>query len=89
MCVRNSPTFPRMFARTATRAVSKPSSLRLVGRDRRRGFATHVNSAPIRVAAVDHGQATTSVTFVLKAGSRYETKAGAAHALKNFAFKVS
>jgi hypothetical protein len=32
--------------------------------------------------------ATSSVTVVVKAGSRYETKPGAAHVLKSFAFKV-
>lgn len=42
----------------------------------------------VKVAAVDAGQPTSSVTVVVKAGSRYETAPGVAHVLKNFAFKV-
>lgn len=55
-----------------------------------RSFATVVDSkaSGIKVAAVDNGQATTAVTFLVKAGSRYEPSPGVAHALKNFAFKV-
>lgn len=53
----------------------------------RRGLATAVET-PFKVAAIDHGQPTTSVTVVVKAGSRYETTPGVAHLLKNFAFKV-
>ncbi|KAF5349067.1 hypothetical protein D9757_012200 [Collybiopsis confluens] len=52
-----------------------------------RSFATVVDSAGIKVASVDNNQPTSSVTFLLKAGSRYETKPGVAHALKNFSFK--
>ncbi|KAH7911256.1 Metalloenzyme, LuxS/M16 peptidase-like protein [Hygrophoropsis aurantiaca] len=52
-----------------------------------RNFATVVDSAGVKVAAVDNGQPTSAVTFLVKAGSRYETKPGVAHALKNFAFK--
>ncbi|KAF8331843.1 Metalloenzyme, LuxS/M16 peptidase-like protein [Cantharellus anzutake] len=37
--------------------------------------------------ALDHGQATSSLTLLLKAGSRYETKPGIARVLKNFVFK--
>jgi hypothetical protein len=53
-----------------------------------RSFATVVDSAGVKVAAVDNGQPTAAVTFLVKAGSRYEPKPGVAHALKNFAFKV-
>lgn len=53
-----------------------------------RNFATVVESAGVKVAALDHGQPTAAVTFLVKAGSRFETKPGVAHALKNFAFKV-
>lgn len=53
-----------------------------------RKFATVADSAGVRVAAVDNNQPTTSVTFLVKAGSRFEPKAGVAHGLKNFAFKV-
>ncbi|KAI0040054.1 hypothetical protein FA95DRAFT_1550143 [Auriscalpium vulgare] len=53
-----------------------------------RGFATVVDaSSGVKVAAIDNGQATSSVTVLLKAGSRYETKPGVAHVLSNFAFK--
>ena len=55
-----------------------------------RTFATVVDAASgIKVAAVDNGEPTSAVTFLVKAGSRYETKPGVAHALQNFAFKVS
>ena len=54
----------------------------------RRLFATAVDSSGIKVAAVDNGQPTSAVTILVKAGTRYETKPGVAHALKNFAFKV-
>ena len=55
-----------------------------------RSFATVVDSktSGIKVAAIDNGQPTTAVTFLVKAGSRYEPSPGVAHALKNFAFKV-
>lgn len=53
-----------------------------------RSFATAVDSAGVRVAAVDNNQTTSAVTVLVKAGSRYEPKPGVAHALKNFAFKV-
>ena len=65
----------------ATRSASR------IARNARR-FATVVDSAGVKVAAADNGEATTAVTFLVKAGSRYETKPGVAHALKNFAFKV-
>ena len=54
-----------------------------------RSFATVVDSTSgVKVAAVDNGQPTSAVTFLVKAGSRFENKPGVAHALKNFAFKV-
>jgi ubiquinol-cytochrome c reductase core subunit 2 len=53
-----------------------------------RAFATVVDTAGVKVAAIDHGQPTSAVTFLVKAGSRFETKPGVANALKNFAFKV-
>ncbi|KAI0056823.1 LuxS/MPP-like metallohydrolase [Artomyces pyxidatus] len=53
-----------------------------------RGFATVVDGASgVKVAALDNGQPTASVTVLLKAGSRYEQKPGVAHVLSNFAFK--
>ncbi len=55
----------------------------------KRGFATVVDASPgFKVAAVDNGQPTSSVTVLLKAGSRYESKPGVAHTLSSFAFKV-
>jgi ubiquinol-cytochrome c reductase core subunit 2 len=53
-----------------------------------RNFATVVESAGVKVAAADHGQPTSSVTLLVKAGSRFDPKPGVAHTLKNFAFKV-
>jgi ubiquinol-cytochrome c reductase core subunit 2 len=53
-----------------------------------RSFATAVDTAGVKVAAVNHNQPTSSVTVLVKAGSRFETKDGVANALKNFAFKV-
>lgn len=55
---------------------------------RTRHFATVVDSAGVKVAAADSGEPTSAVTFLVKAGSRYESKPGVAHALKNYAFKV-
>ncbi|KAF8170779.1 Metalloenzyme, LuxS/M16 peptidase-like protein [Pholiota molesta] len=52
-----------------------------------RSFATVVDSAGVKVAAIDHNQPTSSVTLFVKAGSRFEPKEGVANALKNFAFK--
>ncbi|EIW56375.1 ubiquinol-cytochrome C reductase complex core protein 2 [Trametes versicolor FP-101664 SS1] len=54
---------------------------------RTRTFATVVDSAGVKVAAADNGEATSAVTFIVKAGSRFESKPGVAHALKNYAFK--
>ena len=55
----------------------------------KRGFATVVDAASgFKVAAIDNGQPSSSVTVLLKAGSRYESKPGVAHVLSNFAFKV-
>ncbi|KAG6374912.1 Metalloenzyme, LuxS/M16 peptidase-like protein [Boletus reticuloceps] len=53
-----------------------------------RSFATVADSASgIKVAAIDNGQPTAAVTFLVKAGSRYEPAPGVSHALKSFAFK--
>ena len=67
--------------------VSRASTLRNAQRIAR-SFATVVETAGVKVAAVDHNQATSSVTVLVKAGSRFEPKQGVANALKNFAFKV-
>lgn len=62
---------------------------RVVSASSRRGFATVVDAASgFKVAAVDNGQPSSSVTVLLKAGSRHQSKPGVAHALSNFAFKV-
>ncbi|KAJ7504492.1 Metalloenzyme, LuxS/M16 peptidase-like protein [Mycena galericulata] len=53
----------------------------------RRSFATVVDNAGLKVAAIDSNQPTVQVTFLAKAGPRYQQKPGVAHALKNFAFK--
>ncbi|KIM37896.1 hypothetical protein M413DRAFT_448163 [Hebeloma cylindrosporum] len=52
-----------------------------------RSFATVIDTTGVKVAAVDHNQPTSSVTVLVKAGSRFEPKEGVANALKNFAFK--
>lgn len=52
-----------------------------------RNFATVVDAAGVKVAAADNGEPTSTVTFLVKAGSRYQNKPGVAHALTNFAFK--
>jgi ubiquinol-cytochrome c reductase core subunit 2 len=67
----------------AARTSSTRSVQRIV-----RSFATVVDSAGVKVAAVDNNQPTSSVTVFVKAGSRFQTKDGVANALKNFAFKV-
>ena len=66
---------------------SRASAARSVQRISR-SFATVADSAGVKVAAVDVGQPTSSVTLLVKAGTRFEPKAGVAHALKNFSFKV-
>ena len=53
-----------------------------------RTFATVVEASGVKVASVDHGQPNSAVTVLMKAGSRFQPKAGVAQALKNFAFKV-
>jgi ubiquinol-cytochrome c reductase core subunit 2 len=72
-----------MLASTA--AARATATARLASR---RTLATAADSAAgYKVAAINHGQPTSAVTFIVKAGSRFETKPGVAHALKNFAFK--
>ncbi|KAJ7180552.1 Metalloenzyme, LuxS/M16 peptidase-like protein [Mycena filopes] len=53
----------------------------------RRSFATVVDTAGFKVAALDANQPTVAITILAKAGPRYQSKPGVAHALKNFAFK--
>ena len=67
--------------------VSRTSVARNVQRITR-SFATVVDITGVKVAAVDYNQPTSSVTVLVKAGSRFEQKQGVANALKNFAFKV-
>ena len=58
----------------------------------KRTFATAVTEAAsgVKVAAVEKASSapTASLTVLVKAGSRFESKEGVANALKNFAFKV-
>jgi ubiquinol-cytochrome c reductase core subunit 2 len=65
--------------------ILRPSSIRSAVRQ----YATVSDAAVggVKVAAIDAGQPTSSVTVVVKAGSRFETTPGVAHCLKNFAFK--
>lgn len=55
-----------------------------------RNYASVSDAAGVRVAGIENGApaGTQNLTVVVKAGSRYETKPGVAHVLKNFAFKV-
>ena len=55
-----------------------------------RSFATVADAAGVKVAGVENGApaGTMNLTVVVKAGSRFEPKAGVAHVLKSFAFKV-
>ncbi|KAF8900132.1 Metalloenzyme, LuxS/M16 peptidase-like protein [Gymnopilus junonius] len=66
----------------AARASTARSAQRIA-----RSFATVVDTTGVKVAAVDYNQPTASVTVLVKAGSRFQPKDGAANALKNFAFK--
>lgn len=71
------------------RCKSKMLRASRIVRASKRGFATVVDaSSGFKVAAVDNAQPSSSVTVLLKAGSRYQSKPGVAHALSNFAFKV-
>jgi ubiquinol-cytochrome c reductase core subunit 2 len=55
----------------------------------RHSLATVIDAASgFKAAAVDNGHPTSSVTVLLNAGSRYQSKPKVAHALSNFAFKV-
>ncbi|KDQ11192.1 hypothetical protein BOTBODRAFT_114630 [Botryobasidium botryosum FD-172 SS1] len=53
----------------------------------KRSFATATDVAGLKVATLNNGQPTASISLIVKAGSRFESKPGVAHALKNFAFK--
>ena len=65
-------------------------SLRAARIHARRGYATAISSGSgYKIAASNQGQATASLSLVLKAGTRYETKPGVASVLKGYAFKVS
>lgn len=75
---------PQLFLMLASRtSTAARQSARIA-----RTFATVSDTAGVKVAAVDNGQPTAAVTFLVKAGARFETKAGVAHGLKNFAYKV-
>lgn len=45
-------------------------------------------AAGIKVASRDDGRPTTSLSVVIKAGSRFESAPGVAHLLEKFAFQV-
>jgi ubiquinol-cytochrome c reductase core subunit 2 len=76
-------TSPRLLLRAATQSPQ-------------RGYATHLDfksdeASGFKIAVQEHGSnsPTSAITVAIKAGSRYEPAAGAAHALKNFVFRVS
>ena len=77
------PISTSKFAMLAARASTARNIQRIA-----RSFATAVDTAGVKVAAANYNQPTSSVTVLVKAGSRFETKDGVANALKNFAFKV-
>lgn len=80
--------FTRVSVQKSSMLAARASAARNVQRIAR-NFATVVDAAGVKVASVDHGQPTSTVTVLVKAGgSRFQPKAGVAHALKNFAFKV-
>ena len=54
-----------------------------------RGYATTADAFASKTTVFESVKPTASVTFLLKAGARYEQKPGAAHVLSNFAFTVS
>jgi hypothetical protein len=66
------------------------SSLRAARSQVRRGYATVINNGPgeYKLAVSDVGQATASLSLVLRGGTRYESRCGVASVLKGFAFKV-
>jgi len=65
---------------------SRASTVRNVQRIAR-SFATAVDTTGVKVVTLDYNQPTSSVTVLVKAGSRFEPKQGVANVLKNFAFK--
>ena len=71
---------PAMFARQLAQRSARTAA---------RTYATVSEASGVKVAGIDNGQPTTSISVVVKAGSRFESRPGVAHALKNFAFKVS
>lgn len=77
------PSFVQKSSMLAARASAARNVQRIA-----RSFATVVDVAGVKVASVDHGQPTSTVTVLVNAGSRFQPKAGVAHALKSFAFKV-
>ncbi|KAE8224629.1 hypothetical protein CF319_g2517 [Tilletia indica] len=72
--------------RLAAAAGSRTASVATGSNVARRAFTT-TTADSIQVAAVDDGAPVTTVTFALKAGPRYESAPGVAHALKNSFFK--
>lgn len=71
---------PAMFTRQLAQRSARAAA---------RTYATVSEASGVKVAGIDNGQPTTSISVVVKAGSRFESRPGVAHALKNFAFKVS
>ena len=83
---RNSE-IPTVFLHLKTMLASRASTVRNVRRIVR-SFATLVDITGVKVVTLDYNQPTSSVTVLVKAGSRFEPKQGVANVLKNFAFKV-
>jgi hypothetical protein len=84
-------TVLKLRNRNRHRQLIEMLSLRAARLQVRRGYATVVNNGPggYKLATSDVGQATASLSLVLRGGTRYESKSGVASVLKGFAFKVS
>lgn len=82
-----------MFARSSIArqccAKAAPSARRGMAAAAANPFHYSVGDASgVKVASRDDNGPTTSLSVVVRAGSRYETAPGLAHGLSNFAFKV-
>ena len=85
--LRNTHVFSTQISFVETMLASRASTVRNVQRIAR-SFATAVDTTGVKVVTLDYNQPTSSVTVLVKAGSRFEPKQGVANVLKNFAFKV-
>lgn len=71
----------------AVRATVAPAGARAYATPAAAAFST-VDANGIKVAGNDEGARTSSISLIVKAGSRYEPAPGVAHVLSNSLFKV-